>query len=205
MVQSDCPCERMIFIKPIIIVDLEATCQENDSTYQKEIIEIGAIRVVDGIIRDEFDVFVKPLKNSTLSEYCKNLTHISQEDVDNGLSPAEAITKFYLWATNNYKDDVVYVSWGGFDQRELLREAQINHLNLVLINEIRRKHHNLKTIYAKVLGLKRQVGTLEALRREGLQFDGSNHRAIDDVKNINRIYLAQKTKINKYLERSLYL
>ena len=188
-------------MQTLIIVDLEATCQADDPDYEKEIIEIGAIKVVDGYIKDEFDVFVKPKKNPMLSDYCKNLTHITQEDVDNGLSPREAIDKFYKWATNNFTENVTYCSWGGFDKKELYREARMNHFNYVYLNEINKKHYNLKRIYAKVLGLKRQLGTLNALKREGLAFDGSNHRAIDDVKNIYKIYMSQKSKINRYFEQ----
>lgn len=186
-------------MKNLIIVDLEATCEENNPEYNKEIIEIGAVKVSNGIIIDEFDVFVKPIGNPNLSDFCKNLTHITQEDVNNGLAPNEAIKSFYKWATNNYEDDVIYLSWGGFDKNQLLKESKNNNLGPVIEMELNNKHLNLKFVYAKVLNLKRQLGTVKALQKEGLQFDGSNHRAIDDVKNINRIYNCQKKKIDNYI------
>lgn len=188
-------------MKTLIIVDLEATCEKDDPYYNKEIIEIGAVKVVDGIIKDEFDIFVKPLRNPVLSDFCKELTHIKQSDIDSGINPKDAINRFYDWATNDYQEDVYYVSWGGFDKKQLLKEACKNKLNLICIEEIKYKHYNLKNIYAKVLKLHRQLGTLNALKKEGLVFDGSNHRGIDDSKNIYRIYMAQKSKINRYFDK----
>ena len=44
-------------MKPLIILDLEATCSENKDI-ETEIIEIGAVKIIDGKIVDSFDAFV---------------------------------------------------------------------------------------------------------------------------------------------------
>ncbi|MFT4312274.1 MAG: exonuclease domain-containing protein [Candidatus Woesearchaeota archaeon] len=76
----------------IILYDTEYTSWEgtNEQGYDtkkqqfREITQIGAIKVdlITRKIVDEFCMFVKPLKNPTLSEYNKNLTKITQEQID---------------------------------------------------------------------------------------------------------------------------
>lgn len=69
----------------LLIVDLEATCWEDKSMFaEMETIEIGAL-LIDLHDRDnarEFDCFIRPVRNPILSDFCKNLTSINQEDVD---------------------------------------------------------------------------------------------------------------------------
>ena len=85
-----------------IIVDLEATCQENNRDFENEIIEIGAVKLNDSFkYVDEFDIFVKPKLNPILSDFCKNLTSIKQEDVDGAVSFTEALDKFIYWIDSN--------------------------------------------------------------------------------------------------------
>ena len=75
-------------------VDLEATCDEVDESEsprplevapdQMETIEIGLV-VIDLEtleIVDEFQRFVRPQINPTLTDFCKKLTSIQQADVD---------------------------------------------------------------------------------------------------------------------------
>ena len=61
-----------------IIVDLEATCWENDRSIQNEIIEIGAVMVnAEQEIISEYVEFIKPINNPELSGFCKTLTSIT--------------------------------------------------------------------------------------------------------------------------------
>ena len=49
-----------------------------------ETIEIGAV-LVDNVrveVVDELDLFVRPVRHPALSDFCKDLTSIRQEDVD---------------------------------------------------------------------------------------------------------------------------
>lgn len=49
----------------------------------KEIIQVGIIRVGPGLVELESKkIYVKPVKNPVLSDYIKNLTHISQDEID---------------------------------------------------------------------------------------------------------------------------
>lgn len=172
-----------------IVFDLEATCEDPmiDPDFDKEIIEIGAVKIKNGKIEDTFDVFVKPIKKPILTDFCKNLTHISQEDVDNGLDFKTAITNFEKWATDNGSDIAYYFSWGNFDRTQIVTDCMRHHLPYSFIDGW---HRNLKWQYSEiVLKTKKQFGTRKALRKEGFDFDGQQHRGIDDALNISKIFL----------------
>src|SRR5690606_27193428 len=70
---------------PILLVDLEATCSDDDSisAEQMETIEIGACWVgSDGTVFERFQSFVRPVANPKLTSFCTNLTGIQQGNVD---------------------------------------------------------------------------------------------------------------------------
>ncbi|WMN90235.1 exonuclease domain-containing protein [Vibrio parahaemolyticus] len=71
----------------ILIVDFEATCDENEhlvSRQKMEIIEIGAVKVrlSDFKCIDQFQSLVRPVRTPVLTEFCKKLTGIQQHEVD---------------------------------------------------------------------------------------------------------------------------
>lgn len=81
-----------------IIFDLEATCWENERNKINEIIEIGAVKLNHNLdVIDVFSCFFKPEINQELSEFCKNLTSISQENVDNAKTFNQLIREFEQW------------------------------------------------------------------------------------------------------------
>jgi len=81
-----------------IIFDLEATCWERPIRHRQEIIEIGAIKINEAYqITEEFQIFVKPSRHPILSEFCKELTSIRQEDVDAAPPFPMALDLFKEW------------------------------------------------------------------------------------------------------------
>ena len=69
------------FFDYLVVIDFEATCFGRDNTeFCQEIIQFPAVLVdLDTLsITDEFCKFVKPVVNPTLTEYCTNLTGITQ-------------------------------------------------------------------------------------------------------------------------------
>jgi len=67
----------------ILVVDLEATCDDNAPEFDMEIIEVGAVWVApDGTILDRFQSFARPMVHPTLTPFCTALTGICQADLD---------------------------------------------------------------------------------------------------------------------------
>lgn len=171
-----------------IIYDLEATCCENNEfpREEMEIIEIGAIKInSDGNIVDTFDIFVKPMLHTTLTQFCKDLTTIKQTDVDNGKNFKEASDLFLKWISDDYSQEYALISWGNFDKNQFIRDSQLSKLNSYWIKNC----FNLKEKYStEILNAKKQFGLQKALKKEGLEFTGTCHRGIDDANNIAKIF-----------------
>ena len=78
-----------MFEDSFVIVDLETT---GLSPKNGEIIEIGAIKVINNEVVDKMDIFVKPSRPITW--FTTNLTGITNEMVDEGLNIKEALKVF---------------------------------------------------------------------------------------------------------------
>lgn len=168
-----------------IIFDLEATCWEGRRDLPNETIEIGAVLVNDKMeIVNEFVQFIKPVIHPTLSEFCKELTTIQQEDVDQAPNFGEAIEKFKSWF--NYESgDYCLCSWGFYDRTQLNNDSILHELDTAWL----KNHISLKHQFAELKNLKRPCGMKGALDREGLSLEGTHHRGIDDARNISKIFL----------------
>jgi inhibitor of KinA sporulation pathway (predicted exonuclease) len=182
----------------LTIVDLEATCWD-DKLFQRqnsEIIEIGALLLslnkenyLD--IIKEFDVFVKPVKHPVLSDYCKNLTSISQSEVDNGMSVIEAMD--LLKKEMFFSENIIFGSWGKYDFNFIKEQCLVNEISIPFNPK---KIVNLKSLVASIKKwTKRGLGIKNALNELKIEFEGTPHRGIDDVKNIRRILLEVKEEL----------
>ena len=177
-----------------IIFDLEATCWEGrPDNKAQEIIEIGAVRLNRfGEVDDTFSRMVRPVINPTLSLFCRQLTGIDQREVDRGNTFPKVIDEFQDWADIFY-EEYLLCSWGNFDRRMLVQDCKLHALE----HEWALEHINLKQQYKEVRNLKKARGLKSAVEREGFEFEGRAHRALDDAKNLAKIF-------NKYLDDWAY-
>ncbi|MFP3387866.1 exonuclease domain-containing protein [Brevibacillus sp. SIMBA_040] len=165
-----------------IIFDLEATCWENDRKRQNEIIEIGAVKLDKKLkIVGEFQTFIKPLRNPVLSDFCKNLTSISQADVDNAPSFGNAIDDFKNWIGNDYW----LCSWGFYDKNQLKMDCELHNKPTHWLSN----HISIKHQHGKMIERERGVGMERALNMLKIPLDGTHHRGIDDARNISKIFV----------------
>ena len=167
--------------KYYLIVDLEATCCDKKTIQRDkmEIIEIGAV-VVDAKtlkIVDEYEVFIKPILNPTLTTFCKTLTTITQEDVDNAMGYKEALEDFKTWFAKY--DNFLFCSWGDYDKSQFLQDCKLHGVAYPFSEE----HLNIKKEFAKVQKVK-PCGLDVALNHVGLELQGTHHRGIDDARNM---------------------
>ena len=114
-------------------VDLEATCDEVEKsesprpltvvTDQMETIEIGLVVIdLESLeIVDEFQRFVRPQINPTLTDFCKRLTSIQQADVDSARTYQEVGEELRTFAARY--PNAAWASWGDYDARQLERDA----------------------------------------------------------------------------------
>ncbi|KAB0499616.1 exonuclease domain-containing protein [Pseudomonas vancouverensis] len=168
-----------------LVIDLEATTDEGGwPVTEMEIIEIGATLVDNkGRELDHFQRFVRPTRRPLLTPFCRELTHITQANVDAAQALQDVWLAFEHWL-GQHPPLQGWVSWGDYDRKQLLQEWQRLQLASVLANV---PHMNLKQRFAKVRRLERPLGLNGALQLAGLQFSGQQHRALEDARNTARL------------------
>ncbi|GAB3929568.1 3'-5' exonuclease [Mucilaginibacter myungsuensis] len=169
----------------VIIIDLEATCWENDGEHQKqhsEIIEIGICKLntVTGKITASDGILVKPVK-SKISPFCTKLTSITPQMVDeHGISLAEACG---ILEKEYGSKQLTWASYGVYDRSMLKEQCQKFGVRYPMSNH----HINVKVLFSEVYGLQKAIGMAGALRMLKLPLEGTHHRGVDDAKNIAKI------------------
>lgn len=187
-------------MKTLVIFDLEATCWEEGNSLKREdseIIEIGAVKVDKdaGNIIDTFQSFIRPHFHPVLSDYCKNLTSIKQDDIYNAESIEIILPQFNTWI-GDYADYIM--SWGYYDKNQIINECKIKNFDMgTLRSKLNNKHLNMKNQFSHVYNIK-HCGVSRALKFLNLKFDGTQHRGIDDARNMAIIY---KTVKDGFFER----
>lgn len=167
-----------------LVIDLEATCSEPGRvpSTEREIIEIGAVLVDATSLQplEEFQSFVRPVRHPVLTEFCSQLTSITQGQVDEAPEFPEVLAAFRRFIEGRRP---LFCSWGDFDRRQLQRDCQFHQVEYPFGED----HLNLKVMYSEQRGERQHVGMARALKQLGLNLDGTHHRGIDDARNIARL------------------
>lgn len=168
-----------------IIYDLEATCWEGQPfADQQEIIEWGAVCIDEyGDITDHFESFVRPQLAPYLSRYCQRLTGIDTRDVLDAPGFAEVADSFYDWLPVG--EELAFIAWGKKDATFIENDAQLSNYDISWMHP----QLNLKKAYKELKGLIRPVGLARALKANGIEPEGENHRAYWDALNTAQLYI----------------
>jgi inhibitor of KinA sporulation pathway (predicted exonuclease) len=175
-----------------LVVDLEATCCDDGSIprHEMEIIEIGAVMLNQATweIDSEFQQFIQPVRHQQLTDFCTQLTTISQQDMEAAPFFPEAISNFKKWIGSFLNH--VFCSWGEYDKKQFLQDCKFHHLLYPFASE----HINIKNEFSEYLGVSKKFGMAQALNELGIELKGTHHRGIDDARNIAAIYRHMKTR-----------
>lgn len=170
-------------IKDYTVVDIETTglSYNND-----EIIEIGALKIRDDQIVDQFEVLIKP--SQPVSYFITNLTGITNEMLlQKGISIKEALLQYHDFVGN----DIICGHNVSFD---------INFIN----NKFQKTFkYNYKPTTLDTMSIARRVVLCENYKLKTLcaHFNITQrnaHRALDDVSSTHQVLLAlKKSMINE--------
>jgi len=168
----------------INVVDIESTCwiESQKALNTSEIIEIGIseLEVSTGNILSSESIYVIP-KISTISDFCYNLTGITQKILD---SKAISFSKACNILQEKYKSkDRVWASYGHYDLRMFDEQCYRENINYPFGG----KHINIKTLFALKYKLKKEIGMDSALKYLNLVLEGRHHSGKDDSHNIAKI------------------
>jgi inhibitor of KinA sporulation pathway (predicted exonuclease) len=170
----------------ILVIDIEATCWDGPTPpdQEGEIIEVG-IATLDVATLEPLDkrsILVRP-ERSTVSPFCTELTTLTQDQVDQGISfsAACAILKDGYAARSR-----TWASYGDYDRRQFARQCESRQMP----SPLGMSHINIKNLFALTYGLPREIGMAGALEQLGIPLEGTHHRGVDDAWNIAHILAA---------------
>jgi inhibitor of KinA sporulation pathway (predicted exonuclease) len=169
----------------ILVIDIEATCWEGGipAGQESEIIEIG-ICTVDLVLRKRLEkesILVKP-EHSTVSNFCTQLTTLTQDQVDQGITFAEACA---ILKQKYRSQERIWASYGDYDRLQFERQCQSRYIRYPFGS----RHLNVKSLLAIIHCLPLEIGMVQALELINLPLEGTHHRGGDDAWNIAAILL----------------
>ena len=160
-----------------ISLDLETS---GFSPTQNEILEIGAVKVVDGVTVGKFSQIIKPL--GYVSRGVLDVTGLTREQLNNGENLETTLQEFY-----DFCEDFPILGHNiGFDYRFLVEKCK--HIGLDFSLNKRRLGVNTLEIARKYLSLPSNK-LLDVARYLGVPFDESKlHRAEYDAIITKMVY-----------------
>ncbi|MFL6122695.1 exonuclease domain-containing protein [Actinophytocola sp.] len=169
----------------INVVDVEATCWEGQPPpgQVSEIIEVGLTVVdLDRQVRlAKHRILVRP-RRSRVSAFCTELTSLTQDEVDQGVTFAEACR---ILAKEHRANTLPWASWGDYDRNQFTRQCRHTNTEYPFSAD----HTNAKVRFTLAHGLRKRPGMAQALELAGLTLEGRHHRGDDDSWNIAALVL----------------
>ena len=178
-----------------LVIDFEATCEEDQPDYPHEIVEFPCVAISADLphaVLGEFRTYVRPVITPTLSPFCTKLTGITQRDVDSAPLIQNAIEMFTRWVEIDKgfdPDTVAVVCDGPWDIRKFL---QMHMTRGVTVPRYLRKWVNLRKTFRTFYNVGRTGNLLAMLSSCGLEFEGRAHSGIDDARNIARLFVVMQ-------------
>jgi inhibitor of KinA sporulation pathway (predicted exonuclease) len=173
--------------KAILVVDLEGTCIEGvhaAKDAESEVIEIGAVVVQDGRLAESFGRLVRPVVRPILSDFCKKLTGIAQEQANQAQEFPVVWDKFLNW-TSRFGPHV-WTSWGSYDLMALDRDTQRIGAKVPWV------YKDLAAVFVR--HTRRRANHRRAMKILGLCPEGAHHRGESDARNVAAVYLEMQRR-----------
>lgn len=166
----------------ISVIDLEATCwgsSESQAGQVSEIIEIGLVMLntETGEVVNPISMKVKPAK-STISQFCTDLTGLTQKDVEKAPSLGQAceyLRKHYN--SNRY----VWSSYGEWDRYMMEKSVEDRKIKSAFSGI----HTNSQALFGWTLPPenKDDLSLQKAVEVAGIEWVGRAHSGVDDAHN----------------------
>ena len=174
-----------------VILDFEATCTEKGVPRPQEIIEFPSVIVNSNTNQEisRFQRYIRPEYIPKLTDFCTELTGITQKKVDEGLSFREALKEYGKWLAENdlYGDNHIIITCGNWDLESMYpRQCKLSGIK---IKNPFKRWVNIKDVYKRFYGVSRPGGMTKMLESLNLELEGRHHSGIDDCHNTARIWI----------------
>jgi len=178
----------------LVILDFEATCKPGPPPDPQEIIEFPSVLLDlrEGRIVDEFTSFVRPVHHPTLSDFCTELTSITEEELADAPTFVQVLDLHTKWLLGHNllgpERPGIIVTCGDWDLGKMLpAQCHTSGVPIDSLPSIYRRWINIKKTFGASLCTTKVFGMPSMLRNLGLELLGHHHRGIDDCRNIARI------------------
>lgn len=174
-----------------LFIDVECACWENKRVPQgqrMDIIEIGiaTFDLYSHAVEPKESILVKP-QSAEISEYCTDLTGITQEELDEkGITIEEAFKKLWKRYEANKR---FWFSWGQEDRRFIYNDSKFYGID----NPMHVGHCDVRSLFFSKFTrqhelLRHNPNLQQAINMAGLEFKGEAHSALSDAYNTARLY-----------------
>lgn len=174
-------------IDQIIVVDLEATCWEDNPPpgEEQEIIEIGVCALdIASLERIKKRSFLIRPERSKVSDFCTQLTTITQAQLDEeGMPFADAVQRLRDEYTPQER---TWASFGDFDRILFQRQCEARGVAY----PFGRTHLNIKNLLGISHNLPFEISLERALEKFSIPMEGTLHRGGDDAWGIAAVLAA---------------
>ncbi|KAL6111007.1 eri2 [Pungitius sinensis] len=190
----------------LIVIDFESTCWREKKNSTQEIIEFPAVllNTSTGEIQSEFHAYVQPQEHPVLSEFCTELTGITQSQVEAGIPLHICLSRFSRWlqklqlemgvvfpnraqrssAPSPSQKLCAFVTWSDWDLGVCLQfECKRKQLHKP---DVLNSWIDLRSTY-RLFYDRKPKGLNGALQDLGIQFSGREHSGLDDSRNTARL------------------
>lgn len=168
----------------IIVVDLESACWRGTPPpgQMNEIIEIGIVTIETKSLSiiDKDSYIIKP-KFSKISDFCTQLTSITQEMVDQGQDFEDICSKISIKYNTKSR---IWASYGEYDKNHLKNICNFFDVKYPFSD----MHWNIKTMASIFYGFP-EMGLDKLLNKLNIKMEGRHHRGSDDAYNIAKILI----------------
>ncbi|KAM9314877.1 ERI1 exoribonuclease 2 [Pholidichthys leucotaenia] len=208
----------------LVVIDFESTCWRDKNNYTQEIIEFPAVllNTSTGEVESEFHTYVQPQEHPILSEFCTELTGITQMQVEAGIPLQVCLSRFSRWLQNLQLEKGVvfpnkrqqssascqklcsFLTWSDWDLGVCLQyECKRKQLHKP---DVLNSWIDLRSTY-RLFYNRKPKGLNGALQDLGIQFSGREHSGLDDSRNTAQLAARMMRdgclmKITKSLERT---
>lgn len=173
----------------IMVVDLETTCFENQTKDDiTDIIEIGVchLRRRELTLGKNWTVYCTPTR-SEITPFCTQLNGVTKENIKAlGVPLADGFKMLEMEKSRQR----TWASWGNFDRKKMEDDSRALYLKYPMSP----RHINVKTLFAVLYDLDKEVGMDKALERLEMPLQGRHHSGKDDARNIALILARIMTK-----------
>lgn len=179
----------MADIKQFIFFDFEMLCSNNGMAFENmEAIRLGAVKYeLETEKISYFDQYICPVNKEPLTEFCKTLTGISDDDLVHANDFQVVFDEFLAWIGGLKKTR--YFSWSPSDLSRLKIDAIKHEIPPRTIDKMEKRYIDFQAIFKRRVS-KDNVSVEDALALYGLDFIGEKHNPMYDAFNTLRIYLS---------------